>query len=274
MNYKKLLPLSFIGLSLIITGCSSSDDDGAAGGTKNVGLPFDAITITTDNAEAVSVSALSSIDAADSLIGVNASLPPIQATIKAITDITFNRDRHASSIATGISDSSTCPGGGTYSDTWNETGNSEAGSASGSVTFTSCAIISTVTYNGNLTYSYTWAADGGYTDIANGTITITDTSSSESFTMTMDITETGNEFSGDYSIGMSYSVTGTSVGGFLAETSQNLTGTNFNDISSGQLIITGADSTRLRVTVTSTNTATYELDNGDGTFVMLGTITV
>jgi hypothetical protein len=55
-------------------------------------------------------------------------------------------------------------------------------------------------------------------------------------------------------------------------TAQSWEGNAFSaEISSGQLIIHGADNTRLRIKVTGINTATVELDEGSG-FVPHGTI--
>jgi hypothetical protein len=43
-------------------------------------------------------------------------------------------------------------------------------------------------------------------------------------------------------------------------------------VDSGQLIIEGADDTRIRITVTAINTADVDLDNGSGIFVFDSTI--
>jgi len=45
------------------------------------------------------------------------------------------------------------------------------------------------------------------------------------------------------------------------------------EVTGGQLIVYGADSTRLRITVTTPNSADVDLDNGSGSFVFHSTIT-
>lgn len=267
MTCKKLLSLFIIGFSFIGAGCSSSDD------TTDPTLPADAVTITAANAEAIAISAVQSIESVGAVLGVDSSLPQIQTAINAVTDIAFNRDKNTSSVATGITDSDFCITGdstsGTYSDTWTETGDSIAGSESGTISFSSCRIAG-ITINGSFTYTYTWAADGSYTDTGSGSLTISD--SQQSFTITISSSETGSEITDAYSTTISYSVTGTSFGGFLVETSIPLTGVWPSGADAGQLIITGAAGTRLRITIIDVNTATYELDNGDGIFVSQGTI--
>jgi hypothetical protein len=68
-------------------------------------------------------------------------------------------------------------------------------------------------------------------------------------------------------------LSGIPAGGFLVKTTQPLVGNAFAlTVDSGQLIVEGANNTRLRITVTATNTADVDLDNGSGIFVFDSTI--
>jgi len=271
MTCNKLLLAFIIGFSLIGSGCSSSSDDS----TATPGLPADAVTITTANAQPIAISAVSTIGTVAVALGVDSGLPKIQNAINAITDLAFNnnKDKNTFSVATGITETDYCspgdPTSGTYSDTWTETGDSSAGTYSGTITFNSCRIGS-ITIIGSFTYNDTWTTDGSYTETGSGSLTIRDTQ--QTFTITLNATETGNYLTEAYSETLSYSVTGTSLGGFLVETSIPLTGTWSSGTDAGQLMITGAGGTRLRITILDTTTASYEFDNGSGTFVPQGTL--
>lgn len=269
MTCNKLFSLFIIGFNLIGAGCTSSDDSAAT-----PGLPADAVTITATNAQPIAISAVATIETVGLVLGVDSSLPQIQNAINTVTDLAFNRDKNTSSVATGITESEQCtfgdPTSGTITVVYEETGTIIAGSESGTLTFASCRF-GTTTFIGSFTYNDTWIADGSYTESGSGSLTIRD--NQQSFTITLNTSETGNYNTDTYITNLSYSVSGTSLGGFLVETSIPLTGNYMNNgADAGQFIITGAGGTRLRITILDINTATYELDNGDGIFVSQGTL--
>ena len=81
----------------------------------------------------------------------------------------------------------------------------------------------------------------------------------------MDFSVSGNDFSGEFSETLNFSISGITDGGFLFTTTQPITGVD-SDITGGQFIMSGSGGTRIRVTVVGTNLIDIELDNGSGTF--------
>ena len=262
-SYFSLLATVFSASFVLLSGCSSS-----GGGSTTPTLPADAVTITSTNAEAIANSAVGTLSTLGSITGADAqTLPSVADAIHTVTDMVFNRDRRSMAVATGITETYYCTSG-SFTVSYNETDTSE----SGSVTFNNCQE-SGVTFNGSFSYSSSWSnTTYDYTDSGSGSLTIS--YGSDSFTLVMTYDETGNEGSGDYSTSLSYSVSGIPGGGFLVTTTQNVVGNFFfpYDVTAGQLIVYGNNNTRLRITVTVPNTASVELDNGNGTFVPVATI--
>lgn len=244
------------------SGDDSTTDDGTSGGggSTTISLPSNAITLDENNAIPIAQATITYLDFAYFAFGVDAQIiPPTHQVISTVKDIVFNDERRTYSVATGLEDSGACTNGGTYSDTWTETDTSWTGT----VTFTNCDE-GGVIINGSLNYSESWNdTTGDYTSSADGSITVT--FNGESFTMALNISETGNETSGDYSATISYSVSGSNVLGWLVQTASPIVGNHYDGTyASGTLIITGANNTKVRVTVVPTNSATVELDTGSG----------
>ncbi|VAW64310.1 hypothetical protein MNBD_GAMMA09-1385 [hydrothermal vent metagenome] len=264
MDYFKLIILT--GSLSLLNACGDSSGGGGGPASVSPSLPADAIILTTSNANSVAQSATSTADTTAVLVGIEASLPAPQAAINTLTDYVFDKSNRTSSIATGITTTDSCPNGGTVTDSYN----GSTTSISGSFNFNQCDF-GNFKFNGNFSYSSTWNDNtGAYTDTGNGSLTLT--TPNDSYSMAMNFTDTGNDISGDSSITLSFSISGANLGGFLVTTSQPLTSTNFTTASAGQLIVTGANNTRLRITITSSTSADIEFDNGSGSFVFLNSI--
>ena len=258
MNLIKTLSL-FLLSALILTACGGGGG-GGGGGSATPSLPSDAVTIDTTNATAIATSAVATADTAYTLAGVDATnLPDMQNIINKITETAFNRNKQSVNVVTGITDTIFCTGG-SITDTYSLTSTS----STGSFTFNSCAEFG-LTFNGTFSYNYTWDnATDDYTGTVSGSLTLS--AGGNSFTMALNLTDTGNFTTEAFSATMSFSLSGVPGAGFLVTTETPLTGT-FGIVSGGQLLIQGANNTRLRITVTSSTTANVDLDDGSGSFV-------
>ncbi len=269
MNKFKIFSSILLFTFLASCGGGSGSDGGTGTGTTSISIPADAVTITSANTTSIAASAVSTFDSTTTIIGVQASLPSPYAAIETITNIAFNKNKIPSSVASGIVEVFNCTYGGTESDNYTET----SGGGSGVITFNQCNYGDGMVLNGSFSYRYIWNSNtGAYTETGNGRITIS--SSGEAFTLALNYSDTGNDFSGDSSISISFSITGSSLGGFMVNSTQPLISLNFNYASSGQLIVSGANNTRLRITITSISTASVEFDNGDGNFVFHSNIII
>ncbi len=157
---------------------------------------------------------------------------------------------------------------GSATATYTENGSSE----SGTVSFSECDVGSGIMVDGGFRFIVSWndttldysLQTGGTIDFDFG---------SDLVTIEMNLIESGNYGTGDFSGTISFSLSGIPGGGFLVQTAQPWTGNALSlEVNSGQLIVYGSDNTRLRITVTGVNTADVDLDNGSGTFVFDSTI--
>jgi len=259
MKANRTFIYSFVASTLILTGCGSS----GGGGTATPTLPSDAATINASNATGIATSAVATYDTVYAAIGIETTtLPSMKNVINKIKETAFNRNKQPINIVTGITDNLPCTNSGSISDTYNLTSTSD----SGTLSFNSCNE-GGIIFNGSFSYSYTWSnTTGDYNGTANGSLTMT--VASNNFTVVIDISETGNDFSGAFSLTLSYSFSGVPGAGFLVTTETPLTGTGLF-VTSGQLLVQGANNTRLRIIITSSSTADVYLDDGNGSFVLL-----
>ncbi|HEY9201838.1 MAG TPA: hypothetical protein VIQ81_09590 [Gammaproteobacteria bacterium] len=241
-------------------GDSTTDGGSTSGGSTNISIPSDAITFDETNAKPVAELAISEISTTYALTGAFGadaqSAVSVNSAIKALTDKVFDRSRRTYNVVSGITGSDQCTGGGSFSYTYDETDNGESGSA----TFTNC-IESSVTIDGTFRYTYTYNTDtGAYTDQGNGTVTID--FGSGAYTLALNYNETGNEINETYSMNISYSVSGfPGYGGWKVTTLQAIGGT-WMETTTGQLLIEGANNTKVRLTVIAADTVRVELDTG------------
>lgn len=268
--FRPTLAIAISALLLFMSGCGGGGgDDDKTGSTPT--LPSDAVTITDANATQVANAVLASIDSLSIVTSLKSetAAPSFQDAVNLVANKVFKRDRRPYPVVTGVTESIDCDniGVGSITFTYTETETS----ASGTTEFNNCEFFG-LTVDGSFTFSSSWNnTTGDYSDSGSGTLTYT--YGSESFTIVMELDETGNEQTGAFSQSVSYSVTGSSVGGFLVTTTEPLIGNYFSgELTSGQLIVEGAGGTRLRITITGPYEATVELDDGSGTFVPHSTI--
>ena len=260
MKAKNLYLFGGLLSAAMLVGCGGSSGGGtpAGGGTSSTSLPSNALTLTEDNAVDIAEASVSYVEVGSSAFGVDAqTVPANHQVINTVKRMVFNNEHRSYSVATGAEWSEACSGGGNITDTWTDSGNSYSGSYS----FNNC-IESGITLSGTLNYSGSWnESTGTYSDSADGSITFT--MNSQSFTMTLDITESGNDNSGAYSTTIGYSISGNDFPGWLVETESPIVGNyNTGTYDSGRLIITGASNTKIRVTIVPTNSAMVELSTG------------
>lgn len=248
----------------LTTGCSSSDDGGGSGGTA---VPSNAVLIDDSaTAEGTLRTAIGTGDMITSAFGVEASTP---LTAKDILDIVLDKakssDQNLPDVAIGADLSSICITG-TASGDETETDTSY----SASMTFNACEVEYDLFFTGSLTISSTWSNEtSNYTDTASGNLTVTYSTESIGFNG-FNFTENGNELSGDYTVTtFTYTINPSTGGGFAAQLTQPIVGNNYVScgVSSGQVLVTGAESSQARATFNTDGSAKSEYHGGDGNFI-------
>lgn len=231
-------------------------------------LPADAARITGANATDIASATFDSIEdlALSSPFKNGESEASNQVNLRQVSD--WLRARvHPSYRTATRSEIQACDDGGSIRLDFNST----ASSASGKAVFMNCGFFG-FTVNGKMTFDITFNdTTGDYRDHFNGSLRYT--FGADTLLIVFDIRDHGNENSGDFSSTFKFSVSGIPGGGFLVTTSTKVTG-NFLDYFSGQLIVYGADNTRLRITIDNVNQATLDLDPGNGIFVFHATISL
>ena len=254
--------------SLISYGCSSDDDSGGA--APGASVPANAVVITEANAYETVVSAIgigsSLVDAVPVVVEITPS-PTYREIIEFVTDKAKNAGGTSGisvSIPTGIEETIPCSGGGeiTINSTDTET------SSSGTAVINNC-IEGGITLNGSLTFNFTWNLETyAYSDSIQGNLS--GNLGEQTFSLNgLNLQETGNELSGDYSINTyTYSVDSSVGGGFLVELLAAIVGNDFDGQCpvSGTILVTGANNTQAKATINSDGTVTVEYNDGSGTF--------
>lgn len=250
-------------------GGDSTTDGGSTGGSTNISLPSNAIVLDSSNAVDVAESSIAYMDLGYAAFGVESQpIPPARQVIDTVKERVFNNDYRNHSVVSGATETYNCSGGGSITDNYTETSTGWNGTA----TFNSCNEGGAV-LNGSLSYNESWnETTFDYSGSANGSITVT--FGGESFTMNLNVSETGNEDTGNFSMTVNYSVSGSNIGGWLVQTESPIVGNYvYGTYSSGRLIITGANNTKVRVTVVPDYSATVELSSGDS-WTTIDTITL
>ncbi len=254
-----------------LAACGSSGDSSDEGvGFPTPTLPADAARFDNTNANTIATAAVGFVDTLDSVtqFKTETSLSVLQV-IEFVTDRITERARNSGLIAARTEDISAglCVSGSATA-TYTENGSSE----SGTVSFSECDVGSGIMVDGSFRFIVSWndttldysLQTGGTIDFDFG---------SDLVTIEMNLIESGNYGTGDFSGTISFSLSGIPGGGFLVQTAQPWTGNALSlQVNSGQLIVYGSDNTRLRITVTGVNTADVDLDDGSGTFVFDSTI--
>lgn len=262
-SYRGFRYVIIIGLVLLVTSCGGGD--GSSGNSyPTPTLPAGARSITEANADDTAILASSFVTTLSEFAALKTENTPTMAqVVDRVVDQVIRRNRIARSenaFRTEDLSSFFCVSGSVIADT-DETSTSE----SGTITFNNCDIGSGIYVNGAMAFDSTWDNTslnynlqlGGNLDFDFGT---------ELVTIVMNLAESGNDGSGDYSTSISYSLAGIAGGGFLVTTTQNVVGNNLGPVS-GELIVTGSANSRLRLSVIGPNSISVELDEGSGAFV-------
>jgi len=145
----------------------------------------------------------------------------------------------------------------------------------GTITFTNCDL-SGVLLSGTLSYDVWWDDFSDNYDFRFGSNLVFDFGT-EAATFVMDLIVTGDDVTFDWTHDIIYSLSVVPGDGFLVTTTTTqpwFGNAALIEVYGGQLIVTGASNTRLRITVTAINVADVELDDGSGTFVFHSTILI
>lgn len=258
---------------LLAAGCGGGGGGGSGDGDDGFPtptLPAGAAKFDGVNANAIAATAVGFVGTLDTLAQLRTETSPsLPQVARRATDRIMRSLRTSPSLAARTEDISAglCVTG-TAVATFDESGNSE----SGSITFTNCDIGSGIVIDGGFLYEASFnLTTSDYSFHVGGTLTVA--AAGESITIVMNLLESGNDGTGDFSSTVSFSLSGIPDGGFLVTTAQAWVGNVLSaEITGGQLIIHGGDNTRLRITVTGPNAADVDLDNGSGTFVFDSTI--
>lgn len=248
-------------LSLAGCGGSGGGDDDVDVDFPTPTLPVGATKIDAMNAETIANSALDFTGILASFSLKTEGPLSIPQVINLVTDQITRRNRNLESAAGKTEDVSAffCVTG-TAIDTFTESANS----ASGQIKFTDCDIGFGVILNGNFPY------EGSFNDTTldysfhfGGTLIFD--FGTDLVTVVLNIIDSGNDGTGDYTLTPSFSLDGIAGESYLVTTVLPLMGNFFSaEITSGELNVEGADNTQLCMPVTAINTFTVEFDNGLG----------
>lgn len=278
MIISKSIRLTLVALTtsvfLLATGCGGGGGSGGGGGGggddgfPTPRLPADAATFDAANADEIAGAAVGFVGTLDTVAALKTeSSPSIPQLAQLVTDRIMRSTRNSALVAARTEDISEglCATGTAIAD-FDESGSDE----SGSVTFTDCDFDGdgTIVINGRFTYVASMNDTTlDYSFHLGGSLTMAFSAESinESISIVMNMLESGNDGTGAISSNVSYSLSGIPDSGFLVTTAQAWAGNVFTaEISSGQLIIHGGNDTRIRIAVTTINTATVDLDEGSG----------
>ncbi len=261
--------------AFLITGCSSSDDDGATTTTTlPATLPANATVIDANNAEVMVAAISSSLSTFDQALAVETTpVMGLNAALEIIEPFLKNHSSSSSTnLATGVTESETCPGGGTYTDTYTETTVGDTYSVSGTISFVNCIVpldtTTSFTINGSLNYNESENnLTGAYTDNATGSLSIAVVSSTDSITISftgLDFQETGNNQSFTYTTTQSAFVLVVVVNGITEVAIQATLSAPIVESDgdscpeSGHILITGGNNTTAEGIYNGDNTMTIK----------------
>ncbi len=247
-----------LGAAVALSGCAGSggDDDKGKGGP---GVPANAITITAANAEATVKSATATKDLVPTF---GEPTPAVNLTLKGSLDLAKKIRQSSNSgpaTATGVTLTENCPGGGTITGSFTESGNTD----SGSITFNKC-VDEGFTLSGTLDFSETLdPSTTVYSVTASGNLSATGNGTTVNFNG-FDFAENGNLNNMTYTItkftyAFDVTTNGSSGGGFLVElTAPIVESTGDFCPESGAIKITGANSTTAELIYNGNGTVTIK----------------
>ena len=262
-SYRKYLLILLFSSSLVACGGGGGDGDG--GSSNGSSVPADAAVFTSANAETSARAGLAQIDrvtaTTDLAFKSNSKSPERGALKLAINQIFKQRPAYRSIANRSMTEN--CGEDASFGSITYDT-TEGVSSESGSIIFDNCNLIGII-IDGSFSFSATSDSITG-AFVATGAGTLSFNFDTEQFTISMNFDIGGNDISGEFRETFDFSLTGITGGGFSLSTTQPIIGVN-DDITGGQIIISGANSTRIRVTVVGTNLVDIELDDGSGTFV-------
>lgn len=239
-----------LGAAVALSGCAGSGDDDPKG-KDAPGVPASAMTITTANAAgtlngAVGYMGMGKEEAENAIGTVSAPDITLEAALGLAKKIRQSSSNSVPAMATGVTESMPCTGGGTVTSSYTETGTSD----SGSMTMDKC-IEDGFTINGIFNFSDTYdTSTTAFTLAASGNLSVTSTNFMFNFNG-FDFAENGNVISGTYTItkltySIDFTTNGSAGGGYLLELTAPIvesTGGLVSCPESGAIKITGANST-------------------------------
>lgn len=256
----------FLSGLLLITGCSSSDDSSGPASLPAT-VPANAVLIDSSTvAESTTSSAVAVGVAVTSVFGVETATPiTAQDIINTILDRVNDKTRNSAAIVNGVAINEQCDIGGTIT---------------GDETETSSTYNATINYNecndGVFTLTGTATINATFTDPAGPysasiTATLTAVTSTMSFGFNgLNFAQNGNDDTGAYTTTMfTFAVNPSTGGGYAVQLTQSLIGNEFVscELTSGQVLVTGANDSQARATVNPNGSAKIEYHSGDGIFI-------
>jgi hypothetical protein len=259
-------PIRIIPLALactMLTACGG-DDSGPS-------IPADAITITSTNAGDVTSLTLDDLDSVfDYKTSAKASsnIPAASGLMGLVSSFTYNKS--TTPVTHSAVDVEPCTGGGDSTSTYTINGNT----VSGTFVETNCNDGDGYITNGSGSFTYTESETQESGTTSANTVNVQEILSGDNFSFTNFSTAYSTQYVTPFisSNSITFVLTGVDgFGGFLFQTTSNIV-TDINHCSpyQGVIIISGANSSRLRITFMENNLYEVALDSGTGTFSILG----
>ena len=256
-----VLMISIAGIVSCSSSSSSSDDSSSAFPTPT--LPANATIFTGANANSVADSAITFASILPTIAGKSAASVSTSDVVKIAIKPLVRNERYYPPGTAAIDPEVVCEIG-TFTDTITDNGSV----IEGSVTYDECNFFNLgVFVNGVISVFETYdEVAGTYNFQIGGTLTISD--GTDTVTVVLNLTESGNENTGDFTDNVSFSIAGVPDETYLVTTTQAIVGNYFTGVyTSGQMLVSGGANTRLRLDVVPGNLVEVYLDNGTGTFV-------
>lgn len=252
---------------VMLSACSSEDSSSSGSSGGGATVPANATLINTSSAaeSSLATAALAGLSVSTIFAVETTPITTPRDIIDSLLDRINSRIEGKVNIVTGVDLSSEfCPDGG---------------SAEGSETRTSTSYVASLNLNacvdGALTFTGNFSANntfsispGPYTTNLSGNLTIIDSSGTSAFNG-FSFVSNGDESSGAYTIStFTFSLSLSTGGGFLAQLTQPLVGNEFSpcELTSGQLLLTGASGSQARATINPDGSAVMEFHPGNGNF--------
>lgn len=272
LNYlRSIIPILIFSM-LSACGGGSSGGGGGGGGTVPPIVPTNAVTLNETNAAETLEGAAFTTSAILSSVGVEASIVSagqILAVVKdIIKNIRANQNIANTEVVSGVTYGGSCDIDGTWSVTSNETATSE----SGTISFIDCEDFPSLIINGSMTFDLNWNnSTSEYSDTISGGLSGSMSGLGISLT-SINITESGNEDLGSYSINtMTYAFDTSQGGGFSLQTAPAIVGVVFQCPTSGAYTITGGNDTQARATYNGyAGGVNVDVDTGSGFTAITG----